>query len=61
MYIYRQRLERLKQYKRRRYDIDIGPLTREGTITGTEWKTKKRQIKQEFIWALVQEVTIQIT
>ena len=55
---YRQRLERIKRYTESKYDIDIGQLIKEGTITETEWNTKEK-IQQNFILALESEATHQ--
>ena len=40
IYNYWQRLERFKQYTKRKYEIDIGPLIKE-TMTRTECNTNK--------------------
>ena len=54
-------LDRFKQYTKRKYEIDIGPLFTGETMTGTEWKTKEEEIQQDFLWALEPETTHQIT
>ena len=38
---YRKRLERFKQYTKRKYDIDIGPPIKEETIMKTNWNTRR--------------------
>ena len=58
---YQQWLDRFKQYTKRKYEIDIGPLFKEETMTGTECNTKEEKIQQDFLWALEPEATRQIT
>ena len=36
IYNYRQWLKRFKQYTKRKYETDIGPLIKEKTMTGTK-------------------------
>ena len=45
---------------RRKYEINIGPLIEEATMTGTDWKTKEEMIQQDFLCALGPEATDQI-
>ena len=60
IYSYRQWLDRFKQHTKQKNDIDIGPLIKEETITGTEWNNKEK-IQQDFLWALGPEATHQLT
>ena len=62
IYNYRQGLDRFKQYTKRKYEIDIRPLSKEETMAGTnEWSTKEEKIQQDFLWALRPKATHQIT
>ena len=48
-YNYRRWPDRFKQYTKRKYEIDMGPLIEEEPMTGTdEWKTKEK-IQQDFL------------
>ena len=61
-YKYRQWIDRFKQYTKRKYEIDIGPLIKEENMPGTdEWNSKQEKIQQDFLWALGTEATQQIT
>ena len=60
-YKYRQQLDQFKQYTKPKYEIDIGPLIKEETMTGTEWNTKEENREQYFLWALGHETTHQKT
>ena len=44
IYQYRQWLERIKRYTKRRYNTNIEPLVNEVTITETERNTKEEKI-----------------
>ena len=58
----RQWLDRFKQNTKRKYEIDIGPLIKKETMTGTdEWNTKEEKMQQDFLWALGPEATHQKT
>ena len=46
-----QLLERFTQYTERKHDIDFGPLTKRGMVTGTEWNTKDKKKQQNFMSA----------
>ena len=62
VYNYRQWIDRFKQYTKRKYDIDIGPLIKEKNRTGTyEWNTEQEKIQKDFLWALGPETTHQKT
>ena len=61
IYNNRQWRDRFKHYTKRKYDIHIGPLNKEETLTGTEWNTKEEKIEQDFLWALGPEATHQLT
>ena len=42
IYKYQQWLDRFKQYTKRKYNIDIGLLIKEGTFTETEWNLREK-------------------
>ena len=58
---YRQWLDRVKQYMKRKNEIDTGPLTKQETMTGIEWISKEEKIHQDFLWALRPKAAHQIT
>ena len=60
IYNNRQWLERFKPNTKRKYEIDIGSLIKEETMTGTDWNSKEEKIKQDFLWAQRLEATHQI-
>ena len=45
---YWQLLERFKQTTRRKYDKDIMPIKKNGTITGKKWNTEEAKTQQIF-------------
>ena len=55
IYNHRQWLEQFKQYKKRKHEIDLGPLIKKGTNTETEWNTKEEKRQQDFFLALGQK------
>ena len=46
IYNYQQRLERFKQFTKRKYTEEIGPLIKEETIAVADWNTKVEKIQQ---------------
>ena len=60
-FTYRSKLDKFKQKTKWKYEIDVGPLIKEETITGTGRKTKEDTIQQDFLWALGPKSLHQIT
>ena len=48
----KQRLERFRQYMKRKYKIDITELTRGADMTRNGLTNKETGIQEEFIWGI---------
>ena len=48
IYNQRQWLKRFKQNTKSEHEIYIGPLIKEGTITGTKWNTEEEKVNKIF-------------
>ena len=57
----KQWLERLRQYTKRKYKIDIAELIRGADVTQNGWTKKENEIQEDFIWGIVPETLYQMT
>ena len=55
------RVRTIQSYTKKKYDTDIGPLTKEETKNGIEWDTKEQKTQRDFLWALGPQTTHQAT
>ena len=60
IYNRRQWLERFNQYRKRKNEIDLGPLIKEEQMTGTDWNTQEEKTQQDFLRARGPKATPQI-
>ena len=57
----KQWLERFRQYKKRKYKMDIAELIRGEDMTQADWATKENQVQDDFIWGIGPEALYQMT
>ena len=51
----KQWLGRIRQYTKRKYNMDIAELIRGDEMTQTDWASKESQIQDDFIWVSAQK------
>ena len=57
----KQCLERLRQYTKRKYKMDIAELIRGAEMTQADWATNGNQIQDDFVWGIGPEALYQMT
>ena len=54
-------LERLRQYTKRKYKIDITEMIRGAEMTQNGWTDRETEIHEDFIWGMDPEALYQMT
>ena len=57
----KQWLERLLQYTKRNYKMDIAELIRGAEMTQSNWATQESQIQDDFVWGIGTEALYRMT